>query len=634
MSHSACKVWGKCWMLLATLVLGCSSVGPVSGPTPSAPPAAGRTAPGKALLLQLDREQWQGLVAVCATPAFYSRGNATPLIFDDGSELRELEIPHDTLSVKQLGEDAPQATAALARKYWTKAETVFVVEDYEQALWVVPSAAMLSSPVLVQPDDQTLKALGVRKAVLVGKAVAKADEVVSLADKKAVWQFQLKVMADQKMPCDYVVVTNPTDTADKPNPNVQWPWLSPAAALLAAYRHALVQTGNYTSDRQKLNDLGVSLGDKADQEKLAAVMPTMKRLKKDCNDAAKYLSDQGQHPRFLGMVGGAIELPYYFIDLHAKYTFWNISIDYVPADTPYATLRDDTEFTRFVKPDLAVGRIMGDSVRDVTWMLVRTFFRTEYLPGGRYAGLAPAGWQKKAQVYDGHRLNQPDEGGPDASPDQPFHPAAEVAEVFKKANLSGDYVFPKDETKKDSPGVKASDLFGASSANGFVQYIAHGDPPYLRIEAGRTGKDMKNYLATGAEYRKRLDFKAPAVVYVIGCNVGTVNANFKTNEEFLPPSAVHAGTVAYMAPNKCQAICFWRYAPKGPGAEQAILFWENALTKKMPIGEALNDGRWRGYQKWLPKQGEGQRNKDSDNCIEIDAPSMVLFGDPALVISE
>jgi hypothetical protein len=208
-----------------------------------------------------------------------------------------------------------------------------------------------------------------------------------------------------------------------------------------------------------------------------------------------------------------------------------------------------------------------------------------------------------------------------------------VAEVFRRAGLSGEYVFPKDETKRNSSGIKASELFHHTSDYGFVQFVAHGDPPYLRIEAGHTGKDMKNYLATGAEYRKQLHFRAPTVVYVIGCNVGTVNANFRTNAEYLPTAAIHAGAIAYMAPNKCQSICFWRYAPHGPGADQAILTWENFLLKKMPVGEALIDAKWRGYQNWAPKQS-GEKGKDSDNCIEIDAPSMVLFGDPALSLVE
>jgi len=306
----------------------------------------------------------------------------------------------------------------------------------------------------------------------------------------------------------------------------------------------------------------------------------------------------------------------------------------VPADTPYATLRNDVDFTRFVKPDFAVGRIIGDSVLDETLMLARTFFRKEYLPGGKYAALAPAGWEKTSVVFDGHRLNQPDEGGPDATPNEPFHPAGEVHAMFGSAGLKSDYVFPKDEIKKGAQGVPAPELFGLTSGYGYVQYVAHGDPPYMRIEAGKQGKDVKNYMATGAEFRKRLDFRAPTAAYVIGCNVGTMNAAFETNEEFLPTAAIHAGAIAFMAPNKCQAICFWRYAPKGPGADQCIFFWENALKKKMPVGLALIDAKWRGYTMWRDKQAEADRGKDSDNVIEIDAPSMVLFGDPALQLVE
>lgn len=589
--------------------------------------------PAQALVLRLDRQQWQALSAACITPAFYNHSGSVPLILDDGTQKPEVAIPSTTASVKDFGPDAPAATAAIARKFWKKAETVFVVADYEQALWVVPSAALLTAPILVNPDPATLKALGVKKAVVVGGAKIPDVEVVALDGKEAVWKYQLAIMTTLKVPCDYIAVTNPTDTADQLDPNVQWPYLSLACAPLAAYRHALVQTGNFTGDRQKLNDLGVSLGDKADAEKLASVMPVMKRLKGDCSAAAKYLSSNGEKPRFLAMVGGSKSLPHYYLDLHAKYTFWSLSIDYVPSDTPYATLRDNTDFTRFVKPDLAVGRIMADNIHDATLMLVKTFFRKRYLPGGEYASLAPQGWEKKAMVMDGHRLNQPDEGGPDASPTEAFHPAGEVAAEFKKMGLNTTYAFPRDQTKPDSSGLKAPELFHSTSDYGFVQYVAHGDPPYLRIEAGRTGKDLKNYLATGAEYRKQLDFKAPTVAYVIGCNVGTINANFRTNEEYLPPAAIHAGLIAYMAPNKCQSICFWRYAPKGVGADQAILFWDNFISKKMTVGEALLEAKWKGYQNWAPKQGT-ESSKDSDNCIEIDAPSMVLFGDPALSLAD
>ena len=141
--------------------------------------------------------------------------------------------------------------------------------SYEQALWVVPSAAILSSPILVNPDQATLAALGAKTAVVVGDAKPAVSEMVNLADKEAVWKFQLSLMAELGKKCDYVVMTNPHDCDEKLNPNVQWPYLSLAAAPLAAYRQALVQTGDYTGDRKALHALGGALGDTGDKAKYA-----------------------------------------------------------------------------------------------------------------------------------------------------------------------------------------------------------------------------------------------------------------------------------------------------------------------------------------------------------------------------
>lgn len=452
--------------------------------------------------------------------------------------------------------------------------------------------------------------------------------------RKAVWEFQLSLMVSAKRTCDYVVMTNPHDTDDKPNPNLQWPYLSMAAAPLAAYRQAIVQTGDYTGDRKRLHALGGALGDTGDKAKYEFVKPTFQKVKDESYAAEKFLADKGAAPRFLAMVGGAIELPYYICDIHTRYKYWDTQIDYVPADTPYATMRTDVDYSRFVKPDLGVGRIMADSILDATAMLARTFFRKEFLPGGKYAAMAPAGWEKKAMLYDGHRLNQPDEGGPDASPNEPFYPAKEVMDTFTKGGLKVDYAFPRDETKKDDRRPSASQLLEQTGNYGEVQFIAHGDPPFMRIEVGKQRKDTKNYMATGPELRKHLSFPAPTAVYVIGCHVGTVYAPFRSNDDFLPMAAVHAGSVAFMAPHNCQAICFWRYAPKGPGASQCFYFWENALTKKMPVGLALIDAKWHAYQEWKDKQSEVARDKDSDNAAEVDAPSLLLFGDPALRLAE
>jgi hypothetical protein len=590
--------------------------------------------PQQALLLQLGREPWQALTAACLTPAFYNSDYAVPLVLDDGSEKREVALPHDTASVAGFGADAAAATVKVATTYWKRAPCAFVVENYEQALWIVPSAAIIAAPILVQPDDATLTALGVKTVVAVGQGKAPAAETISLAGKEDVWKFQLSLLARQGKKCDYVVMTNPHDTDAPLNPNVQWPYLSLAAASLAAYHQAIVQTADYTGDRKSLHALGGALGDTGDKAKYESVKATFQKVKDDSFAAEKFLADNGQTPEFLGMVGGSIELPYYICDIHTRYKYWDTQIDYVPADTPYATMRTDVDYSRFVKPDLGVGRVIADSVLDATLMLARTFFRKEFLPGGKYAALAPAGWETKAMLYDGHRLNQPDEGGPDASPKEPFYPANEVLAAFGQGGLKADYVFPRDETNKEDTRPTGSELLEKTGAYSAVQFITHGDPPYMRIEVGKQGKDIKNYMATGPEFRKHLNFPAPTAVYVIGCHVGTVYAPFRSSDDFLPLSAVHAGAVAFMAPHNCQAICFWRYAPKGPGASQCFYFWENALSKKMPVGLALSDAKWRAYQEWRDKQAEAGRDKDSDNAAEVDAPSLLLFGDPALRLAD
>jgi hypothetical protein len=165
-------------------------------------------------------------------------------------------IPHDSSAVQDFGTDAAAATAKITKAYWKKADCVFVIDNYEQALWIVPSAAILSSPILVNPDQATLQTLGVKIAVVVGEAKPPVSEMLRLPDKEAVWRFQLSLMAELGKKCDYVVITNPHDCDEKLSPNVQWPYLSLAAAPLAAYRQALVQTGDYTGDRKALHALG------------------------------------------------------------------------------------------------------------------------------------------------------------------------------------------------------------------------------------------------------------------------------------------------------------------------------------------------------------------------------------------
>jgi hypothetical protein len=54
----------------------------------------------------------------------------------------------------------------------------------------------------------------------------------------------------------------------------------------------------------------------------------------------------------------------------------------------------------------------------------------------------------------------------------------------------------------------------------------------------------------------------------------------------------------------------------------------------MPVGKALNEAKWRAYQEWKGKQAKGPLGRDTDNAAEPDAPTVLLFGDPALQIGK
>jgi len=112
--------------------------------------------PEKALVLQLQREPWQALTAICLAPAFYNRDHAMPLIFDDGAEKREVAIPHETIAVQELGADAASATAKIAKTYWKQAACVFVADGYEQHCGRAERSGP-AAPVLVNPTGRRCK---------------------------------------------------------------------------------------------------------------------------------------------------------------------------------------------------------------------------------------------------------------------------------------------------------------------------------------------------------------------------------------------------------------------------------------------------------------------------------------------
>ena len=580
--------------------------------------------PTKAMVLTLKHHQWEALTAVSMVPAFIGRTDAIPIIFDDGSEEVELEMDHDTQSVSSFGSEAVSASAGVAKRFWSKAELVFVVENYEQALWVCPSAAFLDAPILVSPTKETLDSLGTKCAISVGSSSVLAENVIPLSTKASVWSFQLELYGTKGVKCDYVILTNPHDTADNLDPNIKWPFLSLVTAPLAAFRNALVQTGDYTGNKEKLEEVAKAQGklDSIYQE----VRPYFEKVKSDSYIVEKFLLDNNHKPEYIAIVGGAFAVPDYYFDIHTEYKYWDQILDYVPSISPYANLTNEYPTNLTVKEDLGAGRIVGHNIYDASLMLMRTFFYSEFLQGGKYSGELTAGWEKNAAVIDGHRLNQPREGGPPGETStKPYYPGGDILELQETEKFNSNYYLPQNESDPYDTNPPVSSILDNLESMSLVQVLAHGgsmrDPRKIWLEGG--------YPEPGAEERRLYvmskDIVArslpPSLYYFIACHTAHIFVDIEMAEYF-PLAFIHSGSVSFIGPVTCQAICFWYKAPYGPASTQALYFWQNLITKNMPVGPALAKAKWAAYQEWVKEHPNDQR-------IEPDGPAFHLFGDPA-----
>ncbi|UCF09066.1 MAG: hypothetical protein JSW28_05115, partial [Thermoplasmata archaeon] len=304
---------------------------------------------------------------------------------------------------------------------------------------------------------------------------------------------------------------------------------------------------------------------------------------------------------------------------------WSQEVHYVPSHSPYASLKETVSSNLTVKEDLGAGRIVGHSILDATNQLARTFFYREYLPSGMYSNLAPSGWEENATVVDGHRLNQPRNGGPPhTSCDEPFHPAGDGKEAFEANNFSASYITPKNKTDPYDSNPGKSEILNTIQNQSMIQFIAHGgsmaNPATMWMEGGYdiAGDEEigKHKIEAGDVMKLNL---SPSITYVIACHTGHIFLDMD-RYDLLPLAFTHAGAVSYIAPVTCQSICFWDQAPEGVAATQCIYFWEKLLESNMAVGTALAEAKWEAYNEW---------KIDGDPREEPDCPAFHLFGDPA-----
>jgi hypothetical protein len=584
--------------------------------------------PTKALYLELDLQQWQAFGAICSVPAFFGRSRAVPLLFSDGSGGQKLYGSYDEKKVTDFGTTAESVSKKIATDYWSKAELVFVVENYEQGLWVIPSASFYGAPILVSPSKETLAALGTKCAVVVGNSNIDVEESIKLKNMEDVWDFQLELFDSKGVNCDYVILTNPRDTEDTTPENIKWTFQSPAAAILAAYRRALVVTGDWSMDRKAFEAVeSTSSPDNTNYEK---IKPSFTQLKQDSDKAINKLENEGHEPEFLAAVGGPYAVPNYVYNIHVDYKYplgTPAKTQYPSSLAAYATTSQTIDSTRYSKEDLAAGRLAAGNIFDLTNQLMRTFFYKDYLPGGKHYSNTPSGWEKKGVLVDGHRLNQPEPNNLIWDPNEPYYPYEGVNPAMKDAGLATSYYLPRNESDPYDTNETIETIMQTTSNYGYFHFMPHGGLTNLRIEVGNDNITGRQNVFLEASTISELEYIAPTMIYTTCCKGGVwmLDSGYEPSD-FITSSFIHAGAVAYLATPEIQSTCFWDEAPLGTATEQAINFWDKVLSENVPIGVAFRDAKWSAFQSWLSKSPD----PSSPKTHHVDGISYTLFGDPAL----
>ncbi|MCK5559445.1 MAG: hypothetical protein KAJ51_02585 [Thermoplasmata archaeon] len=578
--------------------------------------------PSTALAVSLRQKNWQALSAACIIPAYIDRNSATPIFFNDGSEMHVIDIPHEEISIDELGNDPATATENIAKKYWSRSEIAIVANEYEHVLWSIPIASYLTAPILANPTQATLQNLGVECLITIGdyKAVSGIPTIINLDSKENVWRFQLDLYNTKGQKCNYIVITNPEDANSAPSPDIKWRYLSLASAPLAAYRNALIQTGGYTANRTSIDK--IAKGMKQDDVTYNQLKPYFERVKKDTYNAEKFLMDNSHNPEFLAIVGGSYAIPDYIFDFHISYLYWSAKVDYVFSTSPYGDLEDKVDYIEYPYQEVGVGRIIGHSILDASLQLVRNFFYEDFLTNGIYGSLSYTGWESKAGVVEGHRVNQPNEGGPPVTPDNPYKPAGDIYNIFNSAGLQSTYYLPRNVTDIADNNLPINEILDRALNSSMVLINGHGGVPGKQtlLEIGIDRELGTEYLYTIDGYEIQQRAIAPALVYIIGCDTGSIAFDFDSKDEYLTLGFIHAGAVAYIAPETYQTICYWDNAPDGPEASVAIYFFENVLEHDMPIGTALVDAKWKAYEVW---------QNASSIQDDLGPLTVKLYGDPA-----
>jgi len=241
-------------------------------------------------------------------------------------------------------DDLSTFSANIALTFWETPGEAIVVDSYDSALNMVPLATLKDIPIIVDGpnSNEALYRMGIRNPhqLWVSGDTRYTTKGVNMIDEANLVNSTAAVAQELGIELDYLTVVNPNDFNET---YADVPHLSACGALLAAHHNSLILTveGNSTEldYRNETANMTYNLTHRAYME----------------------LAAYGMEVRYICMVGDARSLPFMYSEMG-------------PSDNPYADL-DGNNFT----VEIAIGRIVGKTLGDVSSHLDRIFHYEEYL---------------------------------------------------------------------------------------------------------------------------------------------------------------------------------------------------------------------------------------------------------------
>lgn len=250
-----------------------------------------------------------------------------------------------------------------------KSGKAIVVDNYENALNVVPIANFKNIPILIQggTTEEALYRLGTiypEQIIVYGNTDYNeySEKGVTVLDNITLLNFTIKCAIEAGININYITVINPNDINQE---IADVPHLSAFGSILAVHRNSIILTCD--ADNKTINST--------------------------VHNAVEVLDNNGMKTEYICMVGDSYSLPFIYMPLK------QLDDTICPTDNVYADL-DGDPYTI----EIAIGRIIGKTLADVSFYMDRVFNYNSYLeittaPNYPNRGAMGENWNNNGLTY-------------------------------------------------------------------------------------------------------------------------------------------------------------------------------------------------------------------------------------------